>query len=88
MQRAITIGELEDRFSSTWELQLKGAGLTPFSRMADGRAVLRSSVREYLGSRALRARGVPTTEALSIVLTGDFVLRDQFYDGRPAVSVH
>jgi uncharacterized protein YdiU (UPF0061 family) len=50
-----------------WEIQLKGAGLTPYSRMADGRAVLRSSIREYLCSEAMAALGVPTTRALSIV---------------------
>lgn len=50
-----------------WEIQLKGAGLTPYSRMADGRAVLRSSIREYLCSEAMHALGVPTTRALAII---------------------
>ena len=58
---------------------LQGAGQTPFSRMADGRAVLRSSVREFLASEALAALGIPTTRALSLVLTGDQVMRDMFY---------
>lgn len=65
-----------------WELQLKGAGLTPFSRRADGRAVLRSSLREYVASEALHFLGVPTTRALSLVATNDQVLRDMFYNGK------
>jgi serine/tyrosine/threonine adenylyltransferase len=66
-----------------WELQLKGAGLTPYSRHADGRAVLRSSIREFLCSEAMHHLGVPTTRALSLVATGESVVRDMFYDGRP-----
>jgi serine/tyrosine/threonine adenylyltransferase len=66
-----------------WELQLKGAGLTPYSRFADGRAVLRSSIREFLCSEAMHHLGVPTTRALSLVATGESVMRDMFYDGRP-----
>src|SRR5690606_11341736 len=65
-------------------LQLKGAGPTPYSRFADGRAVLRSSVREFLCSEAMHHLGIPTTRALSIVLTGDEVVRDVMYDGHPA----
>jgi len=64
-----------------WELQLKGAGKTPYSRRADGRAVLRSSIREYVASEAMAALGVPTTRALCCVATGDQVLRDMFYNG-------
>ncbi len=78
--RAITLGEWE-AFDQSWELQLKGAGPTPYSRRADGRAVLRSSVREYLMSEAMYCLGVPTTRALSLVSTGDLVLRDMFYNG-------
>lgn len=59
-----------------WELQLKGAGQTPYSRMGDGRAVLRSSVREYLASHAMVGLGVPTTRALSIVASADRVMRE------------
>ena len=66
-----------------WELQLKGAGETPYSRMADGRAVLRSSIREFLCSEAMHHLGVPTTRALSLVATGETVVRDMFYDGHP-----
>jgi len=65
------------------ELQLKGAGVTPYSRSADGRAVLRSSLREFLCSEVMHALGVPTTRALSLVGTGETVIRDMFYDGRP-----
>jgi uncharacterized protein YdiU (UPF0061 family) len=80
--RAITLGELCSP-GECWELQLKGAGRTPYSRTADGRAVLRSSVREFLCSEAMHFLGVPTTRALSLVSTGDVVVRDMFYDGDP-----
>lgn len=82
--RAITLGELVTSKGQQWELQLKGAGLTAYSRRADGRAVLRSSVREYLMSEAMHYLRVPTTRALSLVSTGEPVLRDMFYDGHPA----
>lgn len=78
--RAINLFEV-DHDGQQWALQLKGAGKTPYSRGADGLAVLRSSVREYLCSEAMFHLGVPTTRALSLVLTGDQVLRDMFYDG-------
>lgn len=81
--RAMTLGEWLAPDGNTWELQLKGAGPTPYSRRADGRAVLRSSVREYLMSEAMHYLGVPTTRALSLVSTGDPVLRDMFYNGNP-----
>ena len=64
-----------------WALQLKGAGPTPYSRMGDGRAVMRSSVSEFLCSEAMHHLGVPTTGALSLVATGYGILRDMFYDG-------
>jgi uncharacterized protein YdiU (UPF0061 family) len=81
--RAITLGEWESPSGDSWELQLKGAGPTAYSRRADGRAVLRSSVREYLMSEAMHHLGVPTTRALSLVSTGDKVVRDMFYNGNP-----
>ena len=81
--RAISLGELVAPDGRHWELQLKGAGRTPYSRGADGRAVLRSSVREFLCSEAMHHLGVPTTRALSLVATGDAVVRDMFYDGHP-----
>ncbi len=71
---------------NTQVLQLKGAGKTPYSRSADGLAVLRSSVREFLCSEAMFHLGVPTTRALSLCLTGENVWRDMFYDGRPALE--
>jgi uncharacterized protein YdiU (UPF0061 family) len=80
--RAITLGEVL-RDGARWELQLKGAGRTAYSRTADGRAVLRSSLREFLCSEAMHRLGVPTTRALSLVATGDLVVRDMFYDGNP-----
>ena len=81
--RAITLGEVINCSGERWELQLKGAGPTPYSRTADGRAVLRSSVREFLCSEAMHHLGVPTTRALSLAVTGEDVLRDMFYDGHP-----
>ncbi|MGB3394365.1 MAG: YdiU family protein [Stenotrophomonas sp.] len=80
--RAISLGELLAD-GRRWELQLKGAGLTPYSRGADGRAVLRSSIREFVCSEAMHHLGVPTTRALSLVATGEAVVRDMFYDGHP-----
>ena len=80
--RAITLGEWGVK-NGIFELQLKGAGPTAYSRHADGRAVLRSSVREYLMSEAMHHLGVPTTRALALVETGDKVLRDMFYNGNP-----
>jgi uncharacterized protein YdiU (UPF0061 family) len=81
--RAISLGEVVNASGARWELQLKGAGPTPYSRRADGRAVLRSSIREFLCSESMHHLGVPTTRALSLVLTGDAVVRDMFYDGNP-----
>jgi len=81
--RAITLGEAINRAGQRWELQLKGAGPTPYARRADGRAVLRSSIREFLCSEAMHHLGVPTTRALCLVGTGETVVRDMFYDGNP-----
>lgn len=80
--RAIVLGDLAAADGQRWELQLKGAGLTPYSRRADGRAVLRSSLREFVCSEAMHHLGVPTTRALALVGTGETVVRDMFYDGR------
>ncbi|MCC6644589.1 MAG: YdiU family protein [Polyangiaceae bacterium] len=82
--RAITLGEIVAPGGERLELQLKGAGVTPYSRRADGRAVLRSSLRELVCSEAMHHLGVPTTRALSLVTTGDAVVRDILYDGHPA----
>ncbi len=84
--RAITLGELILPDGSRQELQLKGAGPTPYSRSGDGRAVLRSSLREFACSEAMHHLGVPTTRALGLVTTGDDVVRDMLYDGHPAAE--
>ncbi len=81
--RAISLGELVNDEGERYELQLKGAGPTPYSRSGDGRAVLRSSIREFLCSEAMHHLGVPTTRALSLVQTGDAVVRDILYSGHP-----
>jgi len=81
--RAINLGEVKNAAGEHWALQLKGSGATPYSRTADGLAVLRSSVREYLCSEAMFHLGVPTTRALSLMLTGEQVMRDMLYDGHP-----
>lgn len=81
--RAINLAEVRGTDGARYEVQLKGAGPTPYSRTADGRAVLRSSLREFICSEAMHALGVPTTRALSLVATGDQVVRDMFYDGHP-----
>lgn len=83
--RAILLGELIHA-GKRFELQLKGAGETPYSRGADGRAVLRSSLREFLCSEAMHYLGIPTTRALSLVSTGNLVRRDMFYDGNPQME--
>ncbi len=81
--RAINLGEVDTGKNSHWTLQLKGAGPTPYSRSADGLAVLRSSLREFLCSEAMHHLGIPTTRALSLIATGEQVVRDMFYDGHP-----
>jgi serine/tyrosine/threonine adenylyltransferase len=84
--RAINLGEVKTAAHGFLTLQLKGAGRTPYSRSADGRAVLRSSVREYVCSEALHHLGVPTTRSLSLVATGESIVRDMFYDGHPKLE--
>jgi len=78
--RAILLGEVNDE-NGSWELQLKGAGPTPFSRNADGRAVLRSSIREYLCSEAMAALGIATTRALALTGTDDEIYRERIESG-------
>ncbi len=75
--RAILLGEIETPNGETRELQLKGAGLTPYSRMGDGRAVLRSSIREFLCSEAMFGLGIPTTRALCITGSDAHVRREE-----------
>jgi len=80
--RAHLLGEYINSRGERWELQLKGSGRTPYSRFADGRAVLRSSVREFLCSEAMYHLGVPTSRAASLTVTNDGVPRDMFYNGQ------
>ena len=74
--RAILIGEVRDRDGCRRDIQLKGAGRTPFSRNGDGRAALGPVLREYLISEAMHALGIPTTRALAAVTTGERVYRE------------
>lgn len=74
--RALLLGEVVAPDSARWEVQLKGSGQTPYSRMGDGRAVLRSSIREFLASEAMHALGIPTTRALAIVGADVPVIRE------------
>ncbi|MCZ6488614.1 MAG: YdiU family protein, partial [Gammaproteobacteria bacterium] len=75
--RALMLGEIEGRDGNTWEIQLKGSGLTPFSRMGDGRAVMRSTIREFLCSEAMAGLGIPTTRALCLTASEDEVYREK-----------
>src|SRR5678815_1998486 len=75
--RAILLGEVKNDRDERWDLHLKGAGMTPFSRDGDGRAVLRSTIREYLCSEAMHRLGIPTTRALCIVGSDERVYREQ-----------
>ncbi|HET7085740.1 MAG TPA: YdiU family protein [Rhizomicrobium sp.] len=74
--RALLIGQVRNRKGELWDIQLKGAGKTPYSRFGDGRAVMRSTIREYLCSEAVAALGIPTSRALAIVATGETVMRE------------
>lgn len=75
--RAILLGETTTSLGQRWEIQLKGSGQTPYSRDGDGRAVLRSTIREYLCSEAMHGLGIPTTRALCITTTDDEVYRER-----------
>ena len=75
--RAITLGEVEVSSGARYEWQVKGAGTTAFSRFGDGRAVLRSTIREYLASEALHHLGIPTTRALAIARSDEPVFRER-----------
>ena len=85
--RAISIAEVLLPRGGRMELQLKGGGRTPFSRGADGAAVLRSSVREFLASEAMFALGVPTTRALSLIASSDEVVMRPWYSPAAADGV-
>lgn len=75
--RGLLLGEVRTRAGQKWDLHLKGAGTTPYSRGADGRAVLRSSIREYLCSEAMHGLGIASTRGLSVVAGSDTVWREQ-----------
>jgi len=79
--RALLIGEVVNQKNERWDLQAKGSGKTPYSRGFDGRAVLRSSIREYLISEAMHALNIPTTRALCLIGTGEYVLREELEKG-------
>ncbi len=85
--RAILLGEVRNQDGSFWELQLKGAGLTPYSRDGDGRAVLRSSIREFLCSEAMAGLGIPTTRALCLLGSDEEVYREQIETGAVLVRM-
>ena len=85
--RAILLGEVRNDRGEKWDLHLKGAGLTPFSREGDGRAVLRSTIREYLCSEAMHGLGIPTTRALCLVGSDDKVYREQIETGAMLVRM-
>ena len=79
--RALLLGELRDRDGVLRDVQLKGSGLTPFSRQADGRAALGPMLREYLISESMHALGIPTTRSLAVVTTGERVWREDLLPG-------
>lgn len=84
--RGILLGEVEST-SGRWDIHIKGAGTTPFSRFGDGRAVLRSCIREFLGSEALYHLGIPTSRALGVYTTGEQVQRETFEQGAALIRV-
>ena len=75
--RALLIGQARNVRGELWDIQLKGAGQTPYSRFADGQAVMRSTIREYLCSEAMAALNIPTSRALAIIATGETVMREK-----------
>lgn len=85
--RGLLLGEVVDRQGRRQDLHLKGSGPTPFSRLGDGRAVLRSSIREYLAGEALHALGVPTTRALALVASDEPVQRERRETGATLLRV-
>ena len=79
--RAILLGEIQTGTQGKWDLQIKGGGQTPYSRDGDGRAVLRSTIREYLCSEAMHGLGIPTTRALCMIGSEEKVFREQIEKG-------
>lgn len=81
--RAHIIGEYVNSRNERWQLQLKGSGPTPYSRMRDGRLVLRAAIREMVVSEACHYLGVPTTRAAAVIVSDEAVVRDMYYSGCP-----
>ncbi|MGI9461390.1 MAG: protein adenylyltransferase SelO [Alphaproteobacteria bacterium] len=79
--RALLIGQIKNKHNKRFDIQLKGSGITPYSRFADGRAVLRSTIREYLCAEMMAGLGIPTSRSLAIIKTGDKVRRESWEDG-------
>ena len=79
--RAVLLGDAQDADGRYWDIQLKGSGVTPFSRSGDGKAALGPVIREYVLSEAMHALGIPTTRALSAVLTGELIYREGHVPG-------
>ena len=85
--RAILLGEVRNSRGEKWDLHLKGAGMTRFSRDGDGRAVLRSTIREYLCGEAMHGLGIPTTRSLCLIGSEEAVLRDSVETGAMLVRL-
>lgn len=85
--RALLLTQILGKDGVLYDLQLKGSGLTPYSRMGDGRAVLRSSIREYLCSEAMHHLGIPSTRALALIATNEKVLREEIEPGAMIIRV-
>ncbi|XP_063628971.1 protein adenylyltransferase SelO-like [Cydia splendana] len=81
--RAHILGEYINRLGERWQLQLKGSGLTPYSRVHDGRAVLRSALREMIACEACHFLGIPTVRAAGLVVSDEAVVRDVYFTGNP-----
>lgn len=79
--RALLLAQVKNARGELWDVQLKGSGLTPYSRFGDGRAVMRSTIREYLGSEAVAALGIPSSRALATIATGEIVRRETMEPG-------
>ena len=85
--RAALLGEIVDKNNERKDIQLKGSGKTPFSRMGDGRACLGPVIREYLISESFFYLGIPSSRSLAIVLTGEKVIREEIEPGAMLVRV-
>ncbi len=85
--RAVLLGQIRDKQQQLWDLQIKGSGITRYSRQGDGRAVLRSCIREYLCSEAMHGLGIPTTRALALISSKQMVYRETFEPGAMMLRV-